>query len=231
MKTSRIVLALLAGAFLSIGWAADEPQGNVASGATDAGNPLKVGGKYNGSLPNFTSGHRGDLQLEPDGSLRTLLVGGGSTGSDAQSNTMAWAYQSSSRTKGLLPVGEYVFNGTTWDRKTKATTNSRIVSAAADTNATSAKASAGTLHAISGYNAAATVRYLKIYNKASAPTVGTDTPILTLALKPTDRFEFSWPHGFYLATGIAYAMTTGAADADTGALTAADVVGLNISYN
>lgn len=34
----------------------------------------------------------------------------------------------------------------------------------------------------SNINAAA--RYLKLYNKASAPTVGTDTPVLTIPLPP-----------------------------------------------
>lgn len=107
---------------------------------------------------------------------------------------------------------------------------SRIVSAAASTNATSAKASAGRVYAIHGYNASASVRYLKLYNKASAPTVGTDTPVKTLALPPGCGFAFDWPNGYSFATGIAYAFTTGSADNDTGALTAADVVGLNVDY-
>lgn len=107
---------------------------------------------------------------------------------------------------------------------------SRIVSAAASTNATSAKASAGRVYAIQGYNAATSVRYLKIYNKASAPTVGSDTPVKTLALPPSCGFAFDWPNGYSFATGIAYALTTGSADADTGALTSGDVLGLNVDY-
>jgi hypothetical protein len=112
------------------------------------------------------------------------------------------------------------------------TTVARIVSAANTTNATSAKGSAGRLYKIDGYNAAAAVRYIKIYNKATAPTVGTDTPLVTLAVAPSSRFEIMWgPTGIFLATGIAFALTTGSADADTGALTAADIVGLNLYYN
>lgn len=107
---------------------------------------------------------------------------------------------------------------------------SRIVSAAASTNATSAKASAGRVYAIQGYNAAATVRYLKLYNKASAPTVGTDVPVKTLALPPGAGFAFDFPIGYSFATGIAYALTTGSADNDTGALTAGDILGLNVDY-
>ncbi|HKR17654.1 hypothetical protein [Rhizorhapis sp.] len=110
------------------------------------------------------------------------------------------------------------------------TSVSRIVSTAASTNATSAKASGGAIMQIIGYNAAAALRYLKIYDKASAPTVGTDTPVLTIPLPATAGFVIDFAFGFRLNTGIAYALTTGSADADTGALTAADVVGLNVVY-
>jgi hypothetical protein len=110
-------------------------------------------------------------------------------------------------------------------------TVSKLPSAAATTNATSVKASAGRLYKIRGYNAAAAVRYLKIYNKASAPIVGTDVPVVTIALKAADAFDIDFVNiGQYFATGIAYALTTGAADNDTGALTLADVTGLNIWY-
>lgn len=121
-------------------------------------------------------------------------------------------------------------DGSNYQRDAFTQSSSRIPSAAATTNATSAKASAGFLHAVSGYNAAAAVRYLKLYNKASAPTVGTDTPVLTIALAPSAAFRAEWAKGRYFSTGIAYALTTGAADADTGALTLADVVGLNVEY-
>jgi hypothetical protein len=106
----------------------------------------------------------------------------------------------------------------------------RLLSAAASTNADFAKASAGRLYAIQGYNASSSVRYLKLYNKASAPTVGTDTPVKTLAIPPSVGFAFDWPHGYSFATGIAFALTTGSADADTAALTAGDILGLNLDY-
>lgn len=107
---------------------------------------------------------------------------------------------------------------------------SRIVSAANTVNATSAKAGPAHLYAITGYNAAGAVRYLKLYDKATAPTVGTDTPKMTLALPATAAFSFSFPTPVEFATGLGYGMTTGAADNDTAALTAADVVGLNVIF-
>lgn len=107
---------------------------------------------------------------------------------------------------------------------------SRIASAANTVNATSAKTTNGFLYAVNGYNAAASIRYLKLYNKASAPTVGTDVPVLTFALPATAVFRYEIPNGFVFTVGIGYGLTTGAADNDTGALTAADVLGLNVVY-
>lgn len=106
---------------------------------------------------------------------------------------------------------------------------SRIVSAAASTNATLAKADAGYLFFVSGYNAAAAGKYLKLYDKASAPTVGTDTPKLTIYLPATAGFALNFD-GLYFATGIAYALTGAGADNDTTALTAADILGLNVVF-
>lgn len=51
-----------------------EPAGNVASGASDSGNPVKVGGKYNSSAPTLTDGQRGDLQLDVNGNLKVNLA-------------------------------------------------------------------------------------------------------------------------------------------------------------
>lgn len=108
---------------------------------------------------------------------------------------------------------------------------STLLSAAADTNATSVKGSAGRVFRVSGYNAAAAARYLKFYDKATAPTVGTDTPVRVIALAPTAAFSHSFEGGGLPFTlGIGYGMVTGAANNSTAALTAADVVGLNIDY-
>lgn len=106
----------------------------------------------------------------------------------------------------------------------------RILSAAASTNATSVKASAGRVYAVHGFNASGSVKYLKFYNKASSPTVGTDTPVKTIAIPALTAFALDWPVGLSFTTGIALALTTGSADADTGALAAGDILGLNVDY-
>jgi hypothetical protein len=111
-----------------------------------------------------------------------------------------------------------------------ATTASRIPSSANTTNATVAKASAGKLFSVNGYNSTATVTYLKFYDKATAPTVGTDTPALTLALPASAAFSYDLG-GIAFATGIGYGLTTVAADNGTTAPAAGAILGLNVVFN
>lgn len=91
-------------------------------------------------------------------------------------------------------------------------TTSKTVSAAS-TNATAVKTSPGRVHGFAASNVNAAVRYLKLYNKASAPTVGTDVPFMTLSLPPGTNTNMNWPAGILFSTGIAFALTTEATDA------------------
>lgn len=107
----------------------------------------------------------------------------------------------------------------------------RLVSALASTNAAVIKNAPGRVFKMIGRNNAAALRYLKLYNKATAPTVGTDAPIMTIPLAASAPFDIDLGEfGFLFTTGIGYALTTGAADSDTAALTAGDILGLNILW-
>ena len=97
------------------------------------------------------------------------------------------------------------------------------------TNAVSVKASAGQVYTVTISNANAAARYLKLYDKASAPTVGTDTPIATILLPAGSQQQLVWPNGLPFASGIAFAMTTGQADSDTAAV-AANEHSLTLTY-
>lgn len=86
--------------------------GNVASAATDSGNPVKVGCKYNAASPTFTDGQRADLQCGSLGQLYVSVFGSGglvgtATGADDETNATA-AMRVSARLQG--------YDGTTWDR-------------------------------------------------------------------------------------------------------------------
>jgi hypothetical protein len=77
-------------------------------------------------------------------------------------------------------------------------------------------------------NNAASVRYVKLYDKATAPTSG-DTPKLTLMLPANSAANTLAPAGIDFTAGIGIRCTTGVADNDTGAPTANDVVA-NVFY-
>ena len=108
----------------------------------------------------------------------------------------------------------------------------KLVSAAT-TNATSVKASAGTVYMITASNVNAAARYLKLYNKASAPTVGTDTPVHTFIIPGNTAgagTNIPVPTvGINFGTGIAFALTTEATDAGTTAVAASEIV-INLAY-
>lgn len=99
------------------------------------------------------------------------------------------------------------------------------VNSAASTNATNLKASAGQIYEIDLFNIAAYDVFVKFYNKASAPTVGTDTPVWTLPLKAGTGYSREFVVGRPFTTGVSYAITKLQADSDTTAVAAGDVTG------
>lgn len=113
----------------------------------------------------------------------------------------------------------------------KANLTATLPSCAASTNATNVATTACEVFSIAAYNAAASVRYVKFYNKASSPTIGTDVPVVILAIAPASWAQLNWAKGLYLSTGLGYGIVTGAADNNTTAPSAADVTALNISYS
>lgn len=104
------------------------------------------------------------------------------------------------------------------------------ITSAATTNATSVKTSPGNVYGLSICNPSAAIKYVKFYDKASAPTVGSDTPKYRFALSANGGcFHFSDIAGLNFAVGIAFAITGGAADADATAVAANDVF-VNFRY-
>lgn len=94
---------------------------------------------------------------------------------------------------------------------------------AASTNAANIKGSAGTVYGITATNVNAAAVFLKLYNKATSPTVGTDTPVMTMLIPGATTgggFVFSVPQGIAFATGISVAITGAVGDADTTAVSA-----------
>lgn len=116
-------------------------------------------------------------------------------------------------------------------RTTGGVTPNKTISAAT-TNSKNIKASAGMIYFIHTSNINAAVRYLKLYDKATAPTVGTDVPVWTLAIPGNAAgagFVMPIPVGLVFTTGIGIGITTGSADADVGAVAASDII-VNIGF-
>lgn len=96
----------------------------------------------------------------------------------------------------------------------------------AATNAALIVAGDRTLFELTVSNPTATAAYVKLYNKATSPTVGTDVPILTIpvAAGATVGMEFG-PEGKDFSLGIGIAVTANALATDT----TATVAGIQIS--
>ena len=99
-----------------------------------------------------------------------------------------------------------------------------VLTSAASTNATSVKTTAGPVFTLNLTNYSATPKFFKLYQKASAPTVGTDIPILTIPIAATAFLPMEFGAlGLQVSAGIAYAITNLITDADVTAVAAGDV--------
>jgi hypothetical protein len=147
-------------------------------------------------------GGRGNIT--PSQAVPVALVSGGNA--VAVSGTAAVTGSGVATTNGLTPH--------------------KLISAAS-TNLTSVKTTAGRVSGGILTNASASWRYVKFFNKNSAPVIPTDVPILTIGIPPNGQLNLGSvfdQYGLFFAAGIAYAITGAPADADTTAVGANEVV-------
>ena len=98
------------------------------------------------------------------------------------------------------------------------------------TDSTNVKNAAGQLFWGFVTNTNASARYIKFYNSASAPTLGSGTPVLTFLVPPgSSGLQITAEQGLAFSTGIGYTLSTGAADADTGTVAANEII-VNLGY-
>ena len=109
-----------------------------------------------------------------------------------------------------------------------ATTFHHLISAAS-VNATAVKTSAGSVNSVTVSNVSSSVRYFKMYNKASAP-ISADTPVRVVAVQPNTTISVdTGSYGLRHSTGISYQITGGIANNDATAIGANEVI-VAISY-
>lgn len=104
-------------------------------------------------------------------------------------------------------------------------TPSRVVASVTGNTLTALKNTAGNIVNIDLFNVATYMVFLKFYNKATAVTVGTDTPVWTIPIPAGGSFSKEFVQGKSFSAGIAFAITKLQADTDTTALVAGDVTG------
>lgn len=179
------------------GTSATQVQGPAANDAAAVGNPVLAGGIYQ-NADAVDLGDVGSLQIGPYGALKVQLFDGTASAISAVS------------INGALAGNEY---GITAAVVAKPATAGGLTAARVVTGTSGViKASAGQLYKLhSVRNANAAVRYLHLYDKATAPTLSTDTPVLTISLAASsvqNDINIGGDLGVTFANGISWAYTT-----------------------
>jgi hypothetical protein len=121
-----------------------------------------------------------------------------------------------------------------FSRELPVTTQAHFKSSTASTNSTLIRGSAGTVFNIIVHNThsgggSGSAIALRFYDKATAPVVGTDVPMIIIHVQSNDSKEINFTSGITFKNGIAYSITDGNALLDATAVSA-DGVQLYIGY-
>ena len=96
-------------------------------------------------------------------------------------------------------------------------------------NGVNIKSHPGQIYGWFFFNHASAIRYIKLYNKVSTPSVGHDTPYMTIPLPIGGGANVNFTSGITFSHGIGIGATTGVTDTDTGQPGPYDVIA-NIIY-
>mgnify|MGYP001592237760 CR=1 FL=1 len=178
--------------------------GNIADNAADSGNPVKIGGVYQGTAQVYASGDRTDLQTDASGYLK---------------NVEQYAPGYEDNTNGVAGVLMKPVNSSTYQASLFTNLGGSVASIV--------KASAGNVYSAYACNLSGSVAWLQFHNVATVSPQGS-VPVYSFMLPPgtTNVFigdrDFSPSHNF--TTGIAVSIGTAAGTLGTTGLTAANFV-------
>ena len=121
-----------------------------------------------------------------------------------------------------------------FSRELPVTTQAHFKSSTATTNATLVRSSAGSvfniiIHNTHGGGGSGSAITLRFYDKATAPVVGTDVPMIIIHVQSNDSKEINFTSGITFKNGIAYSITAGNALLDATPVSA-DGVQVYIGY-
>ena len=133
-----------------------------------------------------------------------------------------------------MPSTTYNITPGRFEKQLPVATKTHFISSAATTNATSVKGSPGSIFNIIVHNThtgggSGSSISLRFYNKATAPTVGTDVPMIIIHVPSNSSKELNFTSDITFTTGIAYSITDGDALLDATAISA-NGVQLYIGY-
>lgn len=107
--------------------------GDVAAGGADTSNPVKVGGKYETTLPTYADGQRTHLQSDSKGQIRVVLgILNSTTPHQTGADNVDDVAVSATAAKLQIITRNTVFDGTTWDRMRGDSTDGTLVNLGAN---------------------------------------------------------------------------------------------------
>jgi len=162
--------------------------GGVASGSTDSGNPVKVGGIYNSTAPTVIAGARVDFQSDANGNLQNR-------------EQYAPGYEDNSNSVAAIAVRPLAVSTYSATRFNNAGANATL----------NVKASTGNVFAVHMFNTTGNIRYLQLHNTATTPG-GAAVPVYSFLVPANGATlvdsSFFGANGMNFSTGIAFACST-----------------------
>lgn len=162
------------------------------------------------------------------------VTGGGSGGSDVNLIEILGAAPSATNPLWVSPATGATFPVTSSASATGGASQFHLVPAATN-NATTVKASAGTVYSAQLASIGSQPVYLKFYDKASAPSCGSDTVVKSLMIPVNSTAangagsNVSIPVGASFSTGISICVVAGLADTDNSSVSATSYI-INLEY-
>ena len=204
----------------------NQVEGTVASGATDSGNPVKVGCAYTSSQPTLTNGQRGNLTCDTRSKLLVVL-----TARDGNSAPAIGGYGDGepASSLGLVTYSQgMLYNGTTIDREPGTTQGAWVNAAPSAAGSVALTPVVGSLvNGIVGsavpanlysveITTGALTSYLYVFNSATVPADGAVTAgtgngayqfCRAIAATTSGAFNYDIPERYSVGVSLAVSST------------------------
>lgn len=207
----------------------------------DYSGPNLIGGHFSTSLTAKSAPVNVYQEYSPFGAAYTSLIDAKTAArvsviavNNVKLNQAGSSFTYLASADGLLGVASIPmrqdFVGGTFRKDAYPTECYRLSSSLATDNALLIKGTYGVIgKRLTGYNAKTSVVYIKFYDKATLPVVG-DTPKLVYPVAPSSVFNIALDD-YLMQNGWGIRIVTGAADSDTTAVAAGDILQLMLTFS